>query len=422
MNTIFYTLLFFISVNLNAQNFWAKIASFEDHPTALAFNESGRMFLGTFNVLISPPRYHIYVSDDFGINWIKSDSGISFINYYVQKFEIGNNGVVYAAIGNAGLYKTSDSGFSWYQLNVNPNHSYFNSVLYTSLDILFCVDDNFIYRSLDNGTSWETDSLILPSGANIGGWSLFESKSGDIFAGSYCGLFKSTDNGDNWNFLESFECGDITSFAEKNDNEILIGGVDRFQGIYKSTDDGTTWVNIFNLQIPLYTNSILTLPDDKIIISSRWNDQIGGIYITSTDDTTWMQVNSGLDDNISFGLELFDGFLYSIGKYEIYKSIKQLTNIETGIPIIIDEFRLNQNFPNPFNPSTKISWQSPVGSHQTLKVYDVLGNEVATLVNEYRNAGSYEFDFNTSSLSSGIYFYRLSAGSYTQTKKMTLLK
>ena len=85
-------------------------------------------------------------------------------------------------------------------------------------------------------------------------------------------------------------------------------------------------------------------------------------------------------------------------------------------------YMLFQNYPNPFNPSTKISWQSPVSGHQTLKVYDVLGNEVATLVNEYRNAGSYEVDFNASSLSSGIYFYKLHAGSFVQTKKMILLK
>ena len=83
---------------------------------------------------------------------------------------------------------------------------------------------------------------------------------------------------------------------------------------------------------------------------------------------------------------------------------------------------LYQNYPNPFNPSTKISWQSPVSSHQTLKIYDVLGNEVATLVNEYRNAGSYEVDFNASALSSGVYFYKLQAGDFVQTKKMMLVK
>jgi len=87
-----------------------------------------------------------------------------------------------------------------------------------------------------------------------------------------------------------------------------------------------------------------------------------------------------------------------------------------------DNFLLSQNYPNPFNPATKISWQSPVSGHQTLKVYDMLGKEVATLVDEYREAGNYGIDFNASSLSSGVYFYTLQAGTYTQSKKMILMK
>ena len=85
-------------------------------------------------------------------------------------------------------------------------------------------------------------------------------------------------------------------------------------------------------------------------------------------------------------------------------------------------FILEQNYPNPFNPSTKISWQSPVSSHQTLKVFDILGNEAATLVNEYRDAGAYETELDATSLASGIYFYQLQAGSFVETKKMMLLK
>ncbi|MDP2366530.1 MAG: T9SS type A sorting domain-containing protein [Ignavibacteria bacterium] len=85
-------------------------------------------------------------------------------------------------------------------------------------------------------------------------------------------------------------------------------------------------------------------------------------------------------------------------------------------------FSLSQNYPNPFNPSTKISWQSPVSGWQTLKVYDVLGREVVTLVNEEKPAGSYEVQFNASQLSSGIYYYQLKVEDYIQTNKMIYLK
>jgi len=85
-------------------------------------------------------------------------------------------------------------------------------------------------------------------------------------------------------------------------------------------------------------------------------------------------------------------------------------------------YELQQNYPNPFNPSTKISWQSPVGSHQTLKVFDVLGNEIATLVDEYKPAGSYNVEFTMNNLASGIYFYQLKVGEFIQTKKMVLIK
>ncbi len=92
-----------------------------------------------------------------------------------------------------------------------------------------------------------------------------------------------------------------------------------------------------------------------------------------------------------------------------------------------NEIILYQNYPNPFNPTTKISWQSPIASWQSLKVYDILGNEIAVLVDEYRDAGSYEIKFSSENISkyslpSGIYFYRLQIGDFTEVKKMVLLR
>jgi hypothetical protein len=89
---------------------------------------------------------------------------------------------------------------------------------------------------------------------------------------------------------------------------------------------------------------------------------------------------------------------------------------------MVEDYHLYQNYPNPFNPTTKINYQIPELSFVTLKVYDVLGSEVTTLVNEEKSVGSYEVDFDATSLPSGIYFFRLQAGPFVETKKMILVK
>jgi len=109
-----------------------------------------------------------------------------------------------------------------------------------------------------------------------------------------------------------------------------------------------------------------------------------------------------------------------------------VVSVENETPNLPTEFSLSQNYPNPFNPTTKIRYEIPGQAQNdnmlvTLKVYDVLGNEVATLINEEKPAGSYEVEFNGSNLTSGVYFYQLRAGSpkgqaFIQTKKMLLIK
>ena len=96
-----------------------------------------------------------------------------------------------------------------------------------------------------------------------------------------------------------------------------------------------------------------------------------------------------------------------------------LQEISSEIP---DNFNLSQNYPNPFNPSTKIEYSIPEASFVQLKVYDILGNEVAELVNEEQSAGTYRADFTADNLASGFYVAKLKAGNFTKTIKMTLMK
>jgi len=113
----------------------------------------------------------------------------------------------------------------------------------------------------------------------------------------------------------------------------------------------------------------------------------------------------------------FGNFNFGYTKFNL--SAVDVENDNKNIPT---EFSLKQNYPNPFNPITHISWQSPISSWQTLKIYDALGKEIATLVDEYRNAGYYELEFEASNLPSGVYFYKLKTGNYMDTKKLILLK
>ena len=125
-------------------------------------------------------------------------------------------------------------------------------------------------------------------------------------------------------------------------------------------------------------------------------------------------VNRGEPPNFSSG---FFSVLKQMANYAhlITTDVKSTEQLPT-------EFVLSQNFPNPFNPSTRIQYQVSSNSHVSLKVYDVLGNEVASLVNEEKEAGRYEVEFDAEKLSSGVYFYQLKAGNFIATRKMLLLK
>jgi subtilisin-like proprotein convertase family protein len=163
-------------------------------------------------------------------------------------------------------------------------------------------------------------------------------------------------------------------------------------------------LNIINSAIPPFNGLYKPYNPLSLFLGSDLN----GEWLLTIED------NNGAND----GLLKSWGLVFNKG---------ELTSADNQIIISTpDNFILYQNHPNPFNPSTKISWQSPVSSYQTLKVYDILGNEVATLVNEYKPAGRYDVEFRPESSikhpASGVYFYQLKCGEYVQTKKLLLIK
>jgi hypothetical protein len=152
---------------------------------------------------------------------------------------------------------------------------------------------------------------------------------------------------------------------------------------------------------------------------NEWNS-IG--FVPGFGTTTEPKSYSFTDENITTGT-----YKYRLTQIDFDGSFTYSNEIEVEVDFTPTEFVLYQNYPNPFNPNTVISYQLPVTSSVTLKVYDILGNEVATLVNEEKQPGVYEVEFNNHSdegqnLSSGIYIYKLTAGDFISIKKMLLLK
>lgn len=211
------------------------------------------------------------------------------------------------------------------------------------------------------------------------------------------------------------------SFIDAN-----IGVVVGSEGtILHTTDGGTTWVSQSSGTTAYLLGMSFIDANIEIAVGS------GGTILRTTDGgASWRSQSSGTANSL-YGVQFTD---YNTGwVVGTYGTILHTTNggvtfaREENVNVILKEFSLAQNYPNPFNPTTKIKYEIPDQVRNDnikvqLKVYDVLGKEVVTIVNEYKPAGKYETEFNADNLASGVYFYRLQAGLFIQTKKMLLLK
>jgi hypothetical protein len=240
--------------------------------------------------------------------------------------------------------------------------------------------------------------------------------------GSYGTILKATDGGENWISQISGTSHRSVYFIDSNTGWIVGDG----GTILKTTDGGNNWIS------QISGNASILYSVYLIDSNTGWavGDQ-GTIIKTTNGGNNWHSQSSGTSTaywlNSVYFTDPNTGWI--VGSYGTI-----LKTTDSGGPMflpdeneVLNEFSLFQNYPNPFNPSTTIRYQITKTEFVTLKVYDILGRDVATLVNEEEPAGSYEVQFNSHSgegrnLTSGIYFYQIKAGEYSETKKMILLK
>lgn len=365
-----------------------------------------------------------------------------------------SNPNIFGGTSNNGVYLSPDNGNSWKENNAGLYQKSITALLISGLN-LFAGTTGTVFLSTNNGTSWSQ----INNGLNGSITSLVEC-GGNIFCGTNgYGLFKSTNNGTNWKAINTSTASTYVRSLASSGSIICAGmGV----GLSISTDYGVTWSQS-NAGLTEPAIFPITISGTNIFVGSQ-SETRGGIYLSTNNGTSWAQVNSGLSTTYitslcSSGTSIFAGttngvFIstnnglswtaantgltntfvtaLAVSSTNLFAGTsdgvwrrplsEMITDVEDQLSNLPTKFAMEQNYPNPFNPTTTISYSVPQLTFVMLKVYDSLGREVSELLNGEKNPGRYEVNFDGTNLSSGVYFYRLTAGSFTQTKKLLLLK
>ena len=386
-------ILFFFTVVSYAQ--WVQVSNGMGNlgVTSLAYN-GNYIFAGAGN-------NGVYLSSNDGSSWTQT----SLNNRDVRSLAANGN-EIFAGTFQFGIYLSANNGSNWTQAGLNNLIIY--SLAANGNNIFAGTPVLGVYLSSDNGSSWTQTSLnnrYIYSLAVYGH---------NIFAGTNIyGVYLSTDNGTSWaqSSLNNYTIRSLTI----NGSTIFAGT--NSVGVYKSTDNGTSWI-----QTSLNNQNVYSLAADGFNIFAGTYQN--GVFVSNDNGDTWTQRNESLNGNIVTALCIYNNYIFAgTDVYGVYR--RPLNEVIGIIPIsheVPNQFSLSQNYPNPFNPSTVIKFQVASPRFVKLSIYDALGREVESIVNEQLNAGTYEADWDGINFPSGIYFYKLTAGDYVETKKMLLIK
>jgi hypothetical protein len=284
---------------------------------------------------------------------------------------------------------------------------------------VFAGTDNGIFLSTNNGTSWTKTSNGLTS-SNV--YSLAMSGT-NILAGTFNGIFLSTNNGTNWNSVNIGLTSAWVYALSVNGANVFAG---TSKGVVVSTDNGASWTQKNSGLTDTYINA-LAVSGPNILAGTD-----NGVFLSKNSGANWTQINTGLAGIKVSALAIVGAdVLAGIKNMGVWKrSLAEVTPVEKNVTELPITYSLAQNYPNPFNPSTTIRYELPKESFVSLKVVNLLGENVATLYEGTRKAGIFTVQCNASRLASGVYFYRLQArptdggqaGEFVETKSMIYVK
>ncbi len=349
-----------------------------------------------------------------------------------------NDQICYTEYTYGSINKSTDGGLGWDGISPNGAGNENNYCFVTpficcrSNPNIMYVGGKVIYKSTTGGGNWQG-----PYGSAVFGGtkilSLESSQTGidTVYCGAINGrIFRSVNAGLNWTNVTDSSitpnryATDITVNPNQSGELYVTFGGFGSGHVFKSTNAGINWQDI--------SGNLPDVPHHCVVMDPVYTQNIYvgndlGVYVTTNSGASWNEYLSGMPYALVFDLTVvypnrkLRATTYGNGIYERSLIEDPVSIIKTGNEKA-NNFKLEQNYPNPFNPATIIKYSIHNTQYTILRVYNALGKEISTLVNEKQNPGSYEIKFDGSNLPSGVYFYKFVTGNFADTKKMLLLK
>ena len=424
-------LFILISVILNLHAIypqWTKTSL--DTGSVTSFVVSGN------NIYAGTDDIGVFLSTDNGTSWTGVSNGLT--NTTVADLAVDGLGFFYAATPS-GVFITTNNGTSWFlvsQFQYSPVTAIAINGNYIFAGTEFDGRDTpgKVLRSSDFGVNWNS---VLSQTSKFDGIYSLANKNDTIIAGTFFGQVAiSTDNGSNWNMssVESSNWHPITSliFIDKNIYATYaLSGM--AAGIYCSTNGGSNWFAVNKGLTNLYVYKLAFFENNIFAATGA------GVFRSTNNGANWTDISNGLNGTKVGSLIIIGDTIFAGTTTGVWcRSLSEIVDVKTEKTKPPNQFILEQNYPNPFNPFTLIPYRLKERGYVKLTIYDIKGEQVAVLVNQYQDAGYYEIEFKGTNkdqgktfvnrIASGIYLYRLDVKNennipvYSDMKKMVLLK
>jgi len=360
----------------------------------------------------------IYRSTNSGDNWniVFTDTNFEIRGSY---FYNSNTIIAFGGflLSQSNIVKTTNSGENWFYVPSTEINGHISSIQSFGT-IFYATTATGIFKSTNSGENW---LRVLPQFGEFGS-SHFINESTGYAAYDLGYINKTTNGGINWTqtILPGLEYAHKIFFTDVNNGFVILDSTAYLSKIFKTTNGGLNWIEI-NPGLQNHFWSIYFVNQNTGYISGT-----GGNIIKTTDaGSTW-----GISWTGGWNVTLRDLYFFDLykgvacgGNSLILKTTSGgFIGIEPISSSMPEDFSLSQNYPNPFNPNTKIKFAIPKFASVRLAVYDLLGREVESLVNQQLTPGIYEVNWNAAKFSSGIYMYRLVTNDFSMVKKMSLIK